>query len=250
VKITLAEENTKLARIVASEGDELPARMKYAPHEQDAIRVQKMRLGKRAAIGKDWDGKADNDNIAWPLAKALLAEGNTELLKYAMAYRRIHDTAKSEAMLGGKSVSVRDGIALDRYAYIRPNGTIVYKHARQKKSADVDIPAKQYVAPFEDEEAQVNRNSINIPKPWHGDRPVNDMIDAQGQLAGLRRALGHLCEPFELACIDGRTLAEVGNAAGIANRAGSMGAGRALCHMALFTIRDFLGGVKRSDLAA
>lgn len=250
MKITLADENTKIARIVAGEGDELPARMKYAPHEQEGVRMQKIRLGKRAAIGKDWDGKADNDNIAWPLAKALLAEGNTELLKYAMLYRRIHDTAKSEALLGGKSVAIRDGVALDRYAYIRPNGTITYKHPKQKKAADVDIPAKQYVAPFEDEEAQTNRNTINIPKPWNGDKPVNDMIDAQGKLAALQHRLGHLCEPFEMACVDGATLEQVGNSVGIANRAGAMGAGRALVHAALVTIRDGTREPSRADLAA
>lgn len=250
MKITLADENTKLARTVAGEGDELPARMKYAPHEQDAIRIQKIRLGKRAAIGKDWDGKADNDNIAWPLATSLIREGNTELLKAAMAYRRIHDQAKSEALLGGKSVAIRDGVALDRYAYIRPNGTIAYKHAKQKKSANVDIPARQYVAPFEDEEAQTHRNSINIPKPWNGDKPVNDMIDAQGKLAGLRSRLGILVEPVEMAIIDGETYQTIGNSLGVANRAGAMGAGCAAVHMGLVVIRDALGNIKRQDLAA
>ena len=39
---------------------------------------------------------------------------------------------------------------------------------------------------------------------------------------------------------DGKTLAEVGNSAGVANRAGSMGAGRALVHMGLIAVHDAL----------
>jgi hypothetical protein len=256
VKITLAKENTKLARIVASEGDELPARMKYAPHEQDAIRIQKMRLGKRAAIGKDWDGKADNDNIAWPLATSLIREGNTELLKAAMAYRKIHDTAKSKALLGGKSAAIGGNIAIDRYAYIKPNGAVVYKHPRQKKSADVDIPAKQYTVPPQYDQIDAGSEAIkvsnwtNIPKPWNGDKPVNDMLDAQGRLDGLRARLGILVEPLEMAVIDGATYQAVGNSLGVANRAGAMGAGCAAVHMGLVVVRDALGKIDRKDLAA
>jgi hypothetical protein len=236
------------------EGENLPARMTYAPHEQEGVHMQKSRLAKRARIGADWDGKAANDNIAWPLATALVREGNTELLKAAMYYRKVHDTAKSEAKLGGSSVSIGDGVALDRYSYVRPNGSVVYARPRQKKSADVDIPAKRYTSPpsydtvdHSSEEVKVS-NWSNVPKPWNGDAPVNNMIDAQRRLGELRSRLGYLCEPFELACIDGRTLEEVGNAMGTANRSGATAAGRAIVHMALITLRDAIGDVKRSDL--
>lgn len=218
--------------------------------EKAAMRIQKKRLGKRAKIGADWDGKADNDNIAWPLAKALLAEGNGDLLKYAMSYRKIYNTAKSEVVLGGSGVVMREGFSLDRHTVVRANGTIAYKHIRQSKAAHVDIPGKQYVPPYDDEQTETHRNSIRIPKPWNGDKPVNDRIDAEAQLIRLQSRLGHLCEPFEMACIDGATLAEVGNSVGIANRSGAQGAGRALVHMALITIRDSLGEVVRRDLAA
>ncbi|MBX4941162.1 hypothetical protein [Rhizobium binae] len=247
---------TKRQRIISGDGADLPARTSYADHERDGVRYQKARLAIRAQKGKDWDGTAANDNIAWPLATALIREGNTELLKAAMYYRKIHDTAKSNALLGGRTASIGDGMALDRYSYVRPNGTVTYARPRQKKSADVDIPARQYTAPpsydnvvIASEEIKVS-NWSNIPKPYKGDEPVNNMIDAQARLVQLRQRLGVLAEPLEMAVVDGATYQAVGNASGIADRNGSIAAGRAIVHMALVSIRDAIGDVKRSDLAA
>jgi len=226
------------------------SREDYQRHERAACAAQRKRLGARASFGAEWNGSAANDNIDWPLAKALLAEGNTELLKYAMAYRRVYEQAKSEALLGGKGVSLGDGMAVDRHTYVKPDGRIVYKHARQSTAAGVNIPPTVKVPPFVDDATDTNRNSVRVPKAWDGDKPVNDMIDAKAKLARVQAKLGHLCEPFEMACIDGATLQEVGNAAGINNRAGAMGAGRAIIHMALVTVRDTIGEVTRNDLAA
>ncbi|WP_198521643.1 hypothetical protein [Rhizobium sullae] len=230
--------------------------MTYTAEEKDGVHAQKSRLAIRAQKGKDWDGSAANDNIAWPLATSLIREGNTELLKAAFAYRKIHDQANSGALLGGRTASIGDGMALDRYSYVRPNGTVVYKHPRQKKSADVDIPAKRYVAPpsydgidHSSEEVKVS-NWSNIPKPYNGDEPVNRKLDAQSKLIELRGRLGVLVEPLEMAAVDGATYQEIGNASGIADRNGSIAAGRAIVHMALLAIRDALGDVRRSDLAA
>lgn len=217
--------------------------------------LAKLRRGinKRQGIGSDWDGRAANDNIAWPLATALIKEGNTDLLKYAMFYRRIHTAAKSNALLGGSTVTLGEGMALDRHIHVRPNGSIAYKHVRQSKAASIDIPSRK--KSITDSETQLSSDKsesgyTNVPKPWKGDAPVNDMIDAKHQLSRLQSALGYLCEPFELACIDGKTLGEVGNAVGIANRAGSMGAGRAMVHMALITLRDTIGDLQRKDITS
>ncbi|MEZ2132482.1 MULTISPECIES: hypothetical protein [unclassified Sinorhizobium] len=251
-----ANDNSKHHRTLSSDGSELPARMTYAEHEREGAHAQKARLAMRAKIGKDWDGKAANDNIAWPLATALIREGNTELLKAAMAYRKIHDEAHSGALLGGRTASIGDGMALDRYSYVMPNGTVVYKHPRQKKSADVDIPAKQYTAPPSydnlvpaSEEVKVS-NWSNIPKPYKGDEPVNRKIDAQGKLVELRARLGVLVEPLEMAVVDGSTYQQIGNTSGVADRSGAIAAGRAIIHMALFAVRDSLGDIRRSDMVA
>ena len=235
---------SKRHALLAGEGAGLPARQAYNDSEKPGVHAQKARLAKRHKQSEGWDGEPHNDNSPWPLAKALLAEGNGDLLKYAMAYRRIYDRAKSEAVLGGSGARIDDGFSLDRYTYVRPNGEIVYNRPRQSTAAGVDLPGRQYVAPTLPEEADSQRNWTKVPKPWNGDKPVNDRIDAQRELARLNAAMGPTVEPFEMACIDGATLAEVGNALGVANRAGSMGAGKALCHLALITIRDSLKSSK------
>lgn len=231
-------------------GAALPSRIKYTEAEKPGVRAQKIRLGRRNSVGKDWNGVADNDNLAWPLATALIREGNTELLKAAMAYRRVYDTAKSEALLGGKSASLRDGFALDRHTHIRPSGQIAYKHVRQSEAASVDIPASMKVAPYANEDDGIERNVVRVPKAWNGDKPVNDMIDAQAKLTGLRHRLGVLVEPLEMSVIDGATYEAIGYSLREAHKVTATAVGRATVHMALLAIRDALGNVSRKDLAA
>lgn len=217
-----------------------------AAEEKKAMRKYKVRLGKRAAIGKDWDGKADNDNIAWPLAKALLAEGSGDLLSYAMKYRKIHDMAKSEVALGFKGTPPPEMTIVHKNRLDESTGTIIYSGELVLKSAPTDLPATMKSPTNPDSK----KNATPVPKPWNGDMEIINAIDARMLLEHLQHRLGPLVEPFEMAVVDNATLAEVGNAAGIANRAGSMGAGRALVHMGLITVRDAIGPVSRKDLAA
>ena len=190
-----------------------------ADAEKKAMHKQRKRLAKRAKIGADWDGKVDNDNIAWPLAKALLAEGNSELLKYAMAYRRIYDQAKSEAQLGLKGSPSPDMVVVHRSRMDESTGKIVYGGELVRKAGTVDIPATRAVPTNPDSK----KNAAPVPRPWTGDRHVNDMLDAKEKLAWLQMRLGHLCEPFEMACIDGATLQQVGNAVGQTNNTALVG---------------------------
>ena len=239
---------SKRHALLAGEGAGLPARQAYNDSERPGVHAQKARIAARTRhVKNDWDGAANDNEQSWPLATALLKEGNGDLLKYAMAYRRIYDRAKSEAMLGASGARLDAGMSIDRLTYLRPNGEVVYNRPRKSTAAEADIPAKRAV-PVEEEAP--DRNWTKVPKPWNGDKPVNDRIDAQRELSALQVRLGPTVEPFEMACIDGATMAQVGNALGVANRAGSMGAGKALCHLALITIRDSLGDVDRKTLAA
>lgn len=240
---------SKHQHTLASDGAELPARTSYAEHEREGVHEQKSRLAKRAKIGKDWDGKAANDNLAWPLATALIREGNTELLKAAMYYRKIHDTAKSEAKLGGSSVRLGDGMALDRQTTIRPDGKIVYRQVKQSTAADADIPARRrFDASALDDSDASEKNWSNIPKPWHGDDPVNNMIDAQAKLASLRSRLGILVEPLERSVVDCETYEEIGYSLGEDHKRLAISSARAVIHLALVSIRDVIGNISRSVL--
>lgn len=234
--------NSREARILASDGVGLPSRQTYLNLE--AVRAQKVRLALRAEHGKDWDGKAANDNIAWPLAKALLAEGNTELLKYAMAYRRIYEQAKGEVLIGINAAPAPELSIVYRNSIDESTGRITYGAELVSKAAGNDIPPT--VARPTNPDSK--KKAAPIPKPWTGDRAINDAIDARECLSWIQLRLGAIREPFEMACIDGATLQEVGNATGVANRGGAMAAGRAIVHLGLITVRDTIGHVNRKDL--
>lgn len=241
----IANDNTKLARLVAGDGSELPARMNYGD-SRDAVHAEKRRLAMRASYGNDWDGRADNDNINWPLAKALLAEGNTELLKYAMMYRKTYEMAKGEVLIGIKGQPCTDMQIVRRSHTDESTGRITYGGEIVRKGASSDIPPTRSTPTNPDSK----KNAAPVPRSWTGDRPINDAIDARSKLAWMQSLLGAIVEPFELACVDGATLQEVGNAAGVSSRGGAMAAGRALVHLGLIAIRDGTGSVSRSDLAA
>lgn len=246
-----AAAKSKLHSVLSGDGSSLVPRTSYELHEREAVHAQKVRLHQRAQKGRDWNGAAANDNIAWPLATALIREGNTELLKAAMYYRKVHDTAKSEAMLGGSSVSLGDGVSIDQRQWIKPNGDIAYKGQRRVASDNPETTARRKSSTDSESQAMSEKAEsgyTNVPKEWRGDEPVNNMIDAQRRLEQLRHIVGVLVEPLEMSVIDGCTYREIGNAVGIANKAGAEGAGRALIHTALIALRDEVKNVKRSDL--
>lgn len=227
--------------VIVGDGSELSSRIVYAEHEKQGIAIQKSRLSRRAKIGRDWDGHAANDNIAWPLAKALLAEKNTELLKIAMRYRQIEASANSGAELRGAS-ALKGELEIDQRTVVRHDGSVAYKGARLSKSAKSvgSTPSRQYVATNDNS----STNSRPIGKPWTGDAAVNDMIDAKPLMARLHSALGPLLEPFEALVIDGKTYEEVGRMLGSGNKVQAMGAARAMVHLGLATIAPIVAGMK------
>lgn len=205
--------------------------------EWHAMHAERARIASR--IPKE--RAAANDNVAWPLARALLAEGNKDLLKYAVKYRLIYDRAKSEVVFGG---TVPDSDMGLEQRVANNDNECLYLGVRQSNAAAVDIPAKRKRAT---DSLEPMPQSSNVPKPWNGDYAVNVMIDAKRELARLQLKLGPIVEPFEMAVVDGATLEAVGNAAGIASRGGAMSAGRAIVHLGLVTLRGAMGGLNRMD---
>lgn len=236
---------SKTHKALSDDGSGLPSRQKYAPHERDAVHEQKMRLAERAKIGSDWDGAAANDNQNWPLAKALLSEGNTELLKYAIAYRKIHETANSDVAIGINHNPSPDTAIAHRSRIDGATGKIIYGAEIVSKSGSVDLPPMRATPTNPDSK----KRASPVPKPWTGDRHINDKIDARTKLQTLQNALGPILEPFEMMVIDGATLMAAGQAA-YATKRGAMSAGRSIAHMGLIRIRHMLGGIGREQLAA
>lgn len=203
-----------------------------------ALNKLRRQIHKRQDIGKDWDGVAANDNkIDWPLSKAMLADGNGDLLRVAIKYRALHEKAMSEPLLGEGVVAGGDLQILHRLVD-RGDGTMVSKgEVVLKSAAPVEYPAMRATPSTSDSK----KKAAPIPKPWNGDRHVNDAIDARALLAALRSRLGPLAEPLEMAVIDGDTITKVGGASGIRGRDQSIGAGKALVYTGLAIVRDALG---------
>jgi hypothetical protein len=236
-------------KALSGDGENLQSRIAYTQSEREGVHAEKRRLHHRLKSSNDWDGTAANDNIAWPLATALIREGNTELLKAAMYYRKVHGTAKSDAMLGGTSVSVGGDVAIDQRQWVKPNGQVAYKGVRVVSSDEPETTARRKAQTCSDAPEKAEAGYTNVPKAWKGDEPVNNMIDAKAQLAAMQSMLGPLVEPLEMAVIDGATYQAVGNASGVADRSGASAAGRAIVHMALVSMRDIIGKVSRHDMA-
>ncbi|CAH1665750.1 MULTISPECIES: hypothetical protein [unclassified Chelatococcus] len=209
-----------------------------AERKRDDRAAEKLKRSIRArqAIGEGWDGRADNDNIAWPLAKALLAEKNGDLLKYAIRYRQIEASATSGALLGGTSQGM-EFMPLDQRTWLNAKGEVVNKGARKLTAVEVtgDIGTQ---------------NGAKVAKKWNGDAKVNAMIDDKALLAQLRSRLGLILEPFEDLVLHGATLERVGRALGSGNINAATGAAKAVAHMGLIAIRDALGEIRREDIAA
>jgi len=201
-----------------------------------AVAAQKARIAARQAVGAEWDGKADNDNIAWPLAKALLAEGRHDLLKYAMRYRQIEASATGEAGLRGEALQ-REAVGPDRDARVMDNGDIVYRGAKK-------LTAQRFAA------QPPTHNHDKVGAPWNGDDTAIAAIDAKKMLPRLRARLGAIVEPFEELVLHGATLAKAGRAMGVGNDLQAGGAARAIAHVGLFAVADELGAIDREDLAA
>ena len=248
--MTPANDNTRHKRVLNGDGSNLYAKQPFLTEdERTGVRVEKSRLAKRAAIGSDWDGKPDNDNLNWPLATSLIREGNVELLKTAMAYRRIHDQANSGAVLGGSTYTAKEGKVIDYVSRLdESTGVVQYGKARKSRSVDAiaSTPARKKNVT---NETTISASSP-VPKPWSGDRAVNDMIDAKPKLAAIRHRLGVLVEPLEMSVVDGATYEKVGYSLGESHKRLAQSTGCAVVHLALISVRDSLGAINREDLAA
>lgn len=216
--------------------------------EAKAVKRQKARIAARQSIGDGWDGRADNDNVNWPLVKALFAEGNHDLVKYAIRYRQIEASATSGAQLTGQTPTDGDYLVVAHETAFNNNGEIVYGKVRRSRSADAigSTPPRQANRATE----TTMKPSGPVPKKWNGDAKVNAMLDDRVLLARLRARLGVIVEPFEELVLHGATLEKVGRSMGAGNVRAAMSSAKTIAHLGLISVRDELGELRREDLAA
>ncbi|QFT69621.1 hypothetical protein FIU93_22750 [Labrenzia sp. THAF35] len=215
--------------------------------ESKAVTKAARKIKKRQSIGDDWDGKSSANNINWPLATALIREGNQELLKAAMFYRKVEAQAHSNPLIGGGgSVDMRE-VMIDRETRIRRNGEIVQADIRQSKASGAKVNCGTRTTKADD---KTNPDDIKAPiqGAWSGDRAVNDRMDAERLYPRLEQLLGPILGPFEEMVCDGLTYEQAGRRMGVGNEAGARGAAQAVAHLGLVRVRDFAGNVSRDDL--
>lgn len=234
---------------IAGDGSHLPSPIRYQPHEVEGVDKQKKRLARLEAKRAPWDGTMcpANDNIGWPLAKALLAEKNYELLFVAVRYRQIERSATSGYQLMGLSPAADLSIA--RRSEIGENGDISQGNVRRSKSADAiaTTPGRKAKATDSDDGEPALMRSSSVPRPWTGDEKLHAMIDAKKILEKLHEAIGAFVEPLEAMVVKGATYEEVGRRFGVGNRAGAMGFARGVAHLGLQTAQGVMAGYTQFD---
>lgn len=175
-----------------------------------------------------YSGQASNDNQDWPLAKLLRTEGNDAALSIAERYRALYDAANDPVELFGQDASE---------APISHRLEIDEATGKLKDKGEQRIgPAKAANWGLRTDPSQPRPVSKPFPKPWRGDVPIVNQIDAQRDLAMAQAALGWLREAFEAAVVGGETLEAIGRDHGVGNAAGAKGAGRALVFLGLQAI--------------
>ncbi|MBX4996685.1 hypothetical protein HJB72_01595 [Rhizobium lentis] len=258
MKCKPANDNSPRIAESKSTGQPLPERTPAERHEAratvkakvkeegKALTMFKRRLAKRNKPSDDWDGKADNDNPSLPIIKALLAEGNNDLLPALLLYRRVEAAATSGAELVGNAVGTEPLQAEQDLWMDEKTGAIQRKGQKQSKAKDAQPWRAQAIDVFR--WTYTKQLPAHVPTKWNGDAKVIARIDGVKQLAEFRASLGPLAQPFEEAAIHGATLEKVGMMAGATSSRSAMAVGRAVIHMALSVIRDRAGPITYNEL--
>ncbi|MBB6304034.1 hypothetical protein [Rhizobium leucaenae] len=214
--------------------------------EDKSLQRMKRRLARRNKPSDGWDGKAANDNPSLPIIKALLAEGNNDLLPALLLYRRVEAAATSGAELVGSAVGNEPLRAEQDLWLDEKTGALQRKGQKQSKSKDALPWRAQAVDVIK--WTTTKKVPPQVPTKWNGDAKVIARIDGVTKLAEFRASLGPLVEPFEEAAIHGATLEKVGMMAGATSSRSAMAVGRSVIHMALITIRDRAGPITYDEL--
>lgn len=213
-------------------------------------RRQRVRLGKRAAIGKDWDG-ADNDNEDFPLLAALRRDRDNDSIEFVLAYRRLVALAECEPLQGQRvggdidvehvstNLSEQTEKALEKAKEdgwnitSLPGGEIRYKQVRKRKGGTFHLPALRAVAA--NDETRVRTAPLAIK--FNCDLLI-EQIDAKPILAHVRQVLGPLLDILEDAVLGSRSYTDIGRRKGA--KAKPDETGRVMVKWAILVAEDAL----------
>lgn len=210
--------------------------------EAKAMKIEAARIGKRAARGSDWDGRAANDNTT-PAIKWLLAGQRKEMLEPLLAYVRLEREANSGAMLTGEAHTPADMLQIDQATWLDPaTGELKYKGARRLRG--IEFTGREHAGKSTADPLQIKPMPASVPKAWNGDRAVIDRIDAAPKLARIRAALGPLLVPFERLVLEGKKLEQVGWNCFATNERAAMSIGGSILMMGLGVVLHELEAMK------
>ena len=210
--------------------------------EAKAMKIEAARIGKRAARGADWDGKAANDNTT-PAIKWLLAGQRKDMLEPLLAYIKLDREANSGAMLTGEGHTPADMLQVDQATWLDPaTGELKYKGERRLRG--IEFTGREHAGKSTADPLQVKKAPADVPKAWNGDAALLSRIDAEPKLARIRAALGPLLVPFERLVLEGKKLEQVGWNCFATNERAAMSIGGAILMLGLGVVMDELDAMK------
>ncbi|OVE92247.1 hypothetical protein B7W89_07680 [Agrobacterium tumefaciens] len=216
--------------------------------EAKAMKIQTSRIGKRQSKGDGWNGAA-NDNVSMPAIRWLLTQKKDEMLKPLLAYIRLDREANSGAELIGNTYTTQDLLQVDQNTWIDPKtGELKYKGER--RLTGIDFTGREHAGKSKADPMQIKKAPASVPKPFMGDKPVIERMDAKPKLERLRTALGPLLEPFEELALYGKKLEAVGWTAGASNERAAMSIGGSILLMGLSCVAGELMAMRRQERIA
>lgn len=216
--------------------------------EARAMKIQTSRIGKRQSKGEGWSGAA-NDNVSMPAIRWLLTQKKDELLKPLLAYIRLDREANSGAEIIGNTYTTQDLLQVDQNTWIDPKtGELKYKGER--RLTGIDFTGREHAGKSKADPLQIKKAPALVPKPFMGDKPVIERMDAKPKLERMRTALGPLLEPFEELALYGKKLEAVGWTAGASNERAAMSIGGSILLMGLSCVAGELMAIRRQERIA
>ncbi|QPC43503.1 hypothetical protein HW532_12835 [Kaustia mangrovi] len=205
--------------------------------------VHRQTIG-RMANGDEWDNRIHDDLPDWPLAKALKADKQNDLLEVARQFRRIYDQAHTHVEIMGSDYERGSLYVVHRTSVDKKTGAVQYGKVLRSHSADTIATeaARRRVG----DTSRTIKGHAPVARRWEGDHTINRMLDARRLLADLLARLGPIRDEVVAAVVHGDTMEDVGRMMGASNQKYALGAGKQVVLRGLVAVRDALADMRRN----